>query len=259
MFTRRRQMRKSGLVFTGFILISSLLAASCVTRQVPVVETYSETEYKTEYRTETYTETVNTVISSKQGTSYLNINIKWYTDLLIPGFSGSGGTYYYDYLIESSHSKNQVEIDISEVAQEQSGMVRVYDLSLSGPIPPRPVPFQTYWLNNPILPPSEISWLENLNATLNSSRLLGEVQLGSGGGNQILFDANGVREFGIFATTWDAYAIRNVKLNWTDEVTGPKTVTGERQVPYQVPYQVEKQRTVYQTETVPFWDAIFGR
>jgi hypothetical protein len=85
------------------------------------------------------------------------------------------------------------------------------------------------------------------------------VYLGSGAGNQIVFDANGVGEFGIFATTWNAYAIRSVRLVWTDEVIGPKTVTGERQVPYQVPYQVEKQRTVYKSERVPFWDAILGR
>jgi hypothetical protein len=247
-------MRKSVVLFFVLIAILSLLAASCVTRQVPVVETYTETEYKTGYRTETYTETVDAVISSKEGTSYPNLQSKWYTDLLIPGFQGSGGTYYYDYTIESSHSKNQIQIDISEVAQEASGMVRVYDLSSTGPIPPRPTPFKEYWLQ-----PAEISWIQNLNLVLGSARLLGDVQLGSGGGNQILFDANGVREFGILATTWNAYAIKSVKLIWTDEVTGTKEVTGEKQVPYQVPYQVEKQRTVNQTEKVPFWDAILGK
>ena len=247
-------MKKLTIIFPVIIITLLMLVTSCVTRQVPVVETYQETEYKTEYRTETYTETVNTVISSKQGATYLNLKMKWYTDLLIPGFEGSGGTYYYDYLIESSHSKNQVEINLSQGAQEQSGVVRVYDLSSTGPIPPRPTPFKQYWLQ-----PSEVNWLSNLNTTLSSARLLGEVYLGSGAGNQIVFDANGVGEFGIFATTWNAYAIRSVRLVWTDEVIGPKTVTGERQVPYQVPYQVEKQRTVYKSETVPFWDAIFGK
>lgn len=251
-------MRKLGTLFSVLVVISLLLVTSCVIRQVPTVETYYETEYKTEYRTETYTETVDTVISSKQGASYPTVQTKWYTDLLAPGFSGTGGTYYFDYVIESSHTKNQIEIDISDVAQDQSGMVRVYDLSSLGPIPPRPIPFQTGWIP-PYPQPSEISWLDNLNVILSSARLLGEVQLGSGGGNQIVFDANGIREFGILATTRDAYAIKSVKLIWTDEVTGPKTVTGQRQVPYQVPYQAEKQRTVYKTETVPFWDAIFGR
>lgn len=246
-------MRKLGMLFSILIVISLLLVQSCVTRQVPVVETYYETEYKTEYRTEPYTETVNTVISSKQGTTYLNLQTKWYTDVLLTGFEGSGGTYYYDYVIESSHSKNQVEINLSQGAQEQSGMVRVYDLSSNGPISPRPTPFKKLFYQ-----PSEIEWLNNLNAVLSAAPLLGEIRLGSGV-NQIVFDANNIREFGIFATTWDFYAIRSVKLVWTDEVIGPKTVTGERQVAYQVPYQAEKQRTVYKTETAPFWDAILGR
>jgi len=246
-------MRKLEIMFFAVIVISLLLVTSCVTRQVPVLETYYETEYKTEYRTETVTETVNTVISSKQGTSYLNPLVKWYTDVLIPGFGGSGGTYYYDYLIESSHSKNQVQITLSQRAQEQSGVVRVYDLSRTGAIPPRPTPYKKLFYQ-----PSEISWLNNLNTVLSTAPLLGEVQLGSGV-NQIVFDANVVREFGILATTWDAYAIRSVKLIWTDEVMGSKTVTTEKQVAYQVPYQVEKQRTVYKSETVPFWDALFGK
>jgi hypothetical protein len=246
-------MRKFGILFCVLIVISLLLVTSCVTRQVPVVETYYETAYKTEYKTEPYTETVNTVISSKQGASYPNLQSKWFTDVLIPGFEGSGGTYYYDYVIESSHTKNQIQITISQGAQDQSGVVRAYDLSSTGPIPPRSTPFKKFFYQ-----PSEIDWLNNLNAVLSTAPLLGQVQLGSGV-NQIVFDANNIREFGVFATTWDAYAISSVKLIWTDEVTGPKTVTGEKQVPYQVPYQVEKQRTVSKTETVPFWDAIFGK
>lgn len=246
-------MRKLGLLFCVVIVTSLLLVTSCVTRQVPVVETYYETEYKTEYRTEPYTETVNTVMSSKQGVTYLNLQTKWYTDVLVPGFEGSGGTHYYDYITESAHSKNQVQITLSQGAQAQSGVVRVYDLSATGPIPPRPTPFKKFYYD-----PSEINWLNNLDGVLSTAPLLGQVQLGSGV-NQIVFDSNNIREFGIFATTWDFYTIMSVKLIWTDEVTGPKTVTGERQVPYQVPYQVEKQRTVSKTETVPFWDAIFGK
>jgi hypothetical protein len=247
-------MKKLGMIFPILVMVWLMLVTSCGTRQVPVIETYYETEYKTEYRTEAYTETVNTVISSKQGATYLNLQTKWYTDVLIPGFEGSGGTYYYDYVIESSHSKNQVEVNISPGAQEQSGVVRVYDLSSNGPIPPRPTPFKKIYLQ-----PSELDWLSNLNTTLSTAPMLGEVQLGSGAANQIVFDASNVTEFGVFASTWDAYAIRSVRLIWTDEVIGPKTVTGERQVAYQVPYQAEKQRTVYKTETVPFWDALLGR
>jgi hypothetical protein len=234
-----------------------LLATSCVTRQVPVVETYSETEYKTEYKTETYTETVDAVIDSREGRTFLNPKVKWYTDIVFPGLEGSGGTYYYGYQIEpSGHSKIQVEIRISQGAQQQSGLIRVYDLTGIGQLPPRPTPLKSWYVG---LSPEEANWLNSINVMLNSVRVLGEVRTGVGMVDNIVFDATGVMEFGILSTTWNYYSITSVRLNWTDETMGKKTVTGERQVPYQVPYQVEKQRTVYKTETVPFWDAIFGR
>ena len=241
-------MKKIAILFTGLVIILLLAVTSCVTRQVPVVETYTETQYKTEYKTEPYTETVNKVISSQQGTTYLTPQMKWYTNLLLPGFGGQGGTYYYDYVITTFHTKNQVEITLGQNTQYENGVVKVFNLSATGPIPPQPTPFKKPFFQYP-----EIVWLENLNAALNSAPLLGEVQFGAGASNQIVFDATGVTEFGVFATTWDAYAIQGVKLAWTDEVTEPQTVTGEKQVPYQVPYQVEKQKTVYKTETVPFW------
>jgi hypothetical protein len=247
-------MKKSVILLVVFMMILPLLAASCVTIQVPVVETYPETEYKTEYRAEPYTEMVNTVISSKEGTTYLTPQMKWYTDVLLAGFGGEGGTYYYDYVVMSSHSKNQVQINLSPNVKYENGEARVYNLSGTGPIPPRPTPYKKFFYQ-----PSEIDWLNNLNAVLSTAPMLGRVQLGPGAAGQIVFDASGVTEFGIFATTWDAYAIRSVKLVWTDEVMGTKTVTGERQVPYQVPYQVEKQRTVYKTESVPFWEAASGK
>jgi hypothetical protein len=243
-------MKKIGISLIWIIVIFLLLVTSCVTRQVPVVETYTETEYRTEYQTETYTETVNEVISSKEGTTYLSPRMKWYTNLLIPGFEGQGGTYYYDYVVTPSHSKNQVQITLSSNAQFDNGVVRVYNLTSFGPIPPQPTPFKQGFYQ-PYM--SVIDWINNLNTVLSAAPLLGQVQLGPGAPGQIVFDANGVIEFSVFATTWDAYAVQSVKLLWTDEVTGQKTVTGERQVPYQVPYQVEKQRTVYKTESVPFW------
>jgi hypothetical protein len=243
-------MKKSVIFLLVFMMILPLVATSCVTRQVPVVENYTETQYKTEYRTESVTETVNTVISSKEGTTYLNPQVKWYTDVLLVGFGGEGGTYYYDYVIMSSHSKNQVQISLSPNAGYDNGEVRVYNLSGVGPIPPRPTPYKQFFYQ-----PSEIDWLSNLNAILSTAHLLGQMQLGQETSTQITFDASGVTEFGIFATTWDAYVIKSVKLLWTDEVLGTKTVTTEKQVPYQVPYQVEKQGTGYKTESVPFWKA----
>ena len=105
----------------------------------------------------------------------------------------------------------------------------------------------------------EIAWLNRVNYILSNARVLGELRTGVGMDGNIVFDAEAVREFGIFATTWNAYTIGSVKLVWVDEVIGQQTITGEKQIPYQVSYQTEKQRTVIKTETVPFWEAILGR
>jgi len=248
-------MRKLGIFLPILMMALLMCAVSCVTVEVPVVETYYDTEYRTEYKTETYTETVDAVVDSRQGRKYLRPSVKWYTDLIVSGYEGSGGTYYYGYQVDpSGHSKAQVEVRVSSGAQQQKGLVRVYDLTGIGQVPPRPTPFKEIWYQ-----PDELSWLNSLNYVLNAARLLGEVRTGAGMDDYIIFDADRIREFGIFATTWHAYSIRSVQLVWVDEIMGKKTVTLEKQVPYQSPYQVEKQRMVYKTEKVPFWQAILGR
>src|SRR4030066_416954 len=88
-------MRKLCIFFFILIVALPLLTASCVTVEVPSVETYYETEYRTEYKTESYTETVDAVVESRQGRTYLNPVVKWYTNVIMSEFQGAGGTYYY--------------------------------------------------------------------------------------------------------------------------------------------------------------------
>ena len=249
-------MKKLGIICSAFMMASLLFVTSCVTREVTMIETYYETEYRTEYRTETYTETADAVIASRQGQKYLSPKIKWHTNLISPGFEGSGGTYYYGYQLDTWHSNAKVEIRISPVAQQQKGIVRVYDLTGIGQIPPRPTPFKE-WYMGPY--PEELDWLNKFNYTLSTARLLGEVRTGTGTDGYTVFDANGITEFGIFATTWNYYSISSVLLTWVDEVIGETTVTREKQVPYQVPNQVEKQRMATKTQKVPVWEVILGR
>ena len=238
-----------------FMIAVLLLSTSCVTRQVPVVETYYETEYRTEYRTESYTETVQTVTQSDKGSTFLTPVVKWHTDVRPPGFEGIGGTYYYGYVLGlPEHSTSQVKVHVSPGAQLQEGLVRVYDLTGMGQIPPRPTPFKVFGLEL-----EELNWLNAFNAALMSARILGELRTDVGPDGYIVFDAKGVREFAILATTWHIFPIASVRLVWSDDVVVPETVVKERQVPYQVSYQVEKQRTITKTEVVPIWQGIFGK
>jgi hypothetical protein len=78
------------------------------------------------------------------------------------------------------------------------------------------------------------------------------------------FDAQNVKEFTIIThytsnMPMSKIEISNVELIWSDNIIERKEVTKEKQVPYEISVQIEKQRTVMQTKKVPFWEAIFSK
>ena len=102
------------------------------------------------------------------------------------------------------------------------------------------------------------TWIASFNAMVSEpARLLRYVSIGGSKDDGISFDANGVKEFAIFVSVEPELRPPNVKLTWSDDVIEKKLVTKEKLVPYQIPIQVEKQRTVIQTKKVPFWEALF--
>ena len=252
------QMKRLSLFLEILIIISLVFTVSCVTKEVPVTETY----YDTEYKTETYNEVENVVVKTLEGKEYLNPVDKWQTNLyFLPGGASPGQlafplvyelTYYYGYEITTAeHSRIRVEINVSSTALQQEGEIRVIDLAGVGQIPRKPEPP----MNKFISETWGKKWLDDLNVVVtNPERILGALHTGNETQNQIMFDAAGVTSFAIFANTWNAYAIKSVKLIWSDDTIEQKTITRERQVLV----QVEKQRTVMTTEKVPFWEAVFG-
>ena len=246
-------------LFLGILIISLAISSSCVTREVPVTETY----YETEYKTETYTETENVVVKTDEGEEYLNTVDKWQTNLyFLPGGASPGKlafpsvyelTYYYGYAITTAkHSRSRVEINFYSTALKQEGEIRVVDLTGVGQIPHKPEPPMGKFITETWAK----KWLDDLNVVVtNPERILGDIQTGAETNNQITFDAAGVTDFAIFANTWNQYTVKSVKLIWADDTIEPRTVTKERQVPV----QVEKQRTVVTTEKVPIWEAVFGK
>jgi hypothetical protein len=251
-------MKKLHLLLT--LVIFLVFTVSCVSKEVPVAETYYETEYKTEYKTETYTETEDVVVHTSEGQTYLTPVSTWQTNLYFKaGGSGTGMTYYYGYEIDAEHTTSQVKILVLSAA---GGYIGVYNLTGVGQIPAK----QSYGAGilkasgEPSLYPGEQEWLDNLNAILtDSERILFFQSMAALPGNEIIFDSKGVKEFAILANSWNQRAVQSVKLVWSDDTIEKRTVTKERQVPYQVPVQVEKQRTVMQTKQVPFWEAIFSK
>jgi len=246
-------MKKLGLLFV--VVISLVFTISCVSKEVPVTETYYETEYKTEYRTETYTATEDVVVRTSEGKTSLTPISKWYAGIYFKAAGSGAGTYYYGYKMDTNeHTRSEVKISVSPMAQ---GHIGVYDLTGVGQIPIVPTTLASWREVDPKtgglwMTPGEQAWLDNLNAILTNPELILGYSTGQVG--ELSFDAKGIREFAILANTWNAHAVISVRLAWSDDIIEKKTVTKERQVPYQVPVQVEKQRTVMQTKKVPFWE-----
>lgn len=248
-------------LFAGILVIWLLFTASCVTREVPVTETY----YETEYQTETYTETENVVTQTVDGKERLGTVDRWQTNLyFLPGGASPGKlafpsvyelTYYFGYEIPiTEHSRSRVEINFYSTALKQEGEIRVIDLTGVGQIPHKPEPPMKAFITETW----GKQWLDDLNAVAtNPERILGSIVTGTGTEteNQITFDTPGITEFAIFANTWNQNTLKSVELVWSDDTIESRTVTKERQVPV----QVEKERTVTTIEKVPVWEVILGK
>jgi len=244
-------MSKSSLFFGLVVAISLVFTFSCVTKEVPVTETYYETEYGTE--------------------SY--IEVRWNEDYLTPEWTryawvyypilewseAGAGSYYDGYEIGNTKPSNgQVKIIISNVSQTSLWGIMVVDLTgvgqLSAPPPRDPLKEKTVYeegVKKITAVPEFEEWLDNLNAiTTDPRRSLAFVRSEENTGREIIVDFTGVGEFMIITCApWQAApVIEKVQVTWSEEVTEER----------QVPYQVEKQRTVMQTKKMPFWEVFFG-
>ena len=121
-------------------------------------------------------------------------------------------------------------------------------------------PSQSYFpFGQPDNPDKFEKWIDCINSELASARSLHEGIYDQG--EAFEFDATGATELAIIvagAAMPQSSPVCDVRLIWSDEEIKEKTVAKERQVPYKVPHEVEKQRTVTETRQVPFWEAIFG-
>ena len=50
----------------------------------------------------------------------------------------------------------------------------------------------------------------------------------------------------------------SVTATWSSSITSYQPVTKERKIEKQVPYTVQKQKTIYETRQAPFWEVLFS-
>lgn len=238
-------------------------AAACVTKEVTTTETYYITDSKTEYKTESYTETESVVVKTTTGKLQLSPSVTWNNAIWwLESMGSADSTYYYGYNLYEDygqsileHSRSQIKITITSLAKEQKGSIFVYDLSAIGQIPA----MQSVWWEDYYMYKYK-EWLTTLQTKMENAPVLGKLDTGFGTTtDQIVFDAKGVKSFAIFANTYILNAITSVELIWADDVIEQRTVTKQRQVPYQVPFQVERKRTVMKPTLVPLWEVILSK
>ena len=272
-------MRRLSFLICGFATSCAIVSASCASKEYPVMETYYDTEYRTQYRTESYTESQR-IISTTEGKDYLTPEIKWYsTDLSMEGYST---TWYFGYTLPT-HDVSRTEVYFRRDIKQLRGVWRTnmsryvwageefvvyaYDTSGMEHIPKfssswrQPEDFEHHvsWSYTRFGEPYRLDvWCNWVNSQLSEAKPLSEgVYIG---GEALSLQTTGVTKLAILVAGVNPVfsPISSAKLIWSDEVIEEQTVTKERLVSYQVPYEVEKQRTVTETRRVPFWEAISG-
>jgi len=173
--------------------------------------------------------------------------------------------FYYSGFEISTVGRSKSQIRLILTSETVPWAIGVYDLTGVGQIPSPP---QTggWGISQPNINPAlavkcqaELQeWLDNFNDILTDpEHLLSFIESDQHTGRDIIVDVTGVEEFALITNAPKipmpygaeiSPIIAKVQLIWFDEVTKER----------QVPYEVEKQRTVMQTKQVPFWEAIFG-
>jgi hypothetical protein len=277
-------------------LILLTLLSACVSREYPVTTTVKETKYRTEYVTETYTEnrtTVDSVTRSYELPVYYSwysqnvcFNGKtnfWYLAYDIPQWPAYDNlrltvSIWKQYQYESTSIR---VLDMTEGGHLTTPDPAVYgDTSTKGQV-------NWTWITASATGSTGISsgsssstsenqsetanvtstggasttWLDTANTQINRSKFLGgRNNLWSRPEDPQVFelDAGRAQKIGIIVCgplyQWNA----RVSLNgaFTRNIVSYNTISGERQVEKQIPYEIEKQQTTYQVRQVPFWEIL---
>ncbi len=270
-----------------------ILASSCVSREYPVTGAVVETQYRTEYATEVYTEnetTVDTVTNSYE----LPLYYSWYSQNIAFNGQTNFWYLAYDIPQWPTYDNLRLTISIWKQFQYESASIRILDMTRSGHLTtPAPAIYgdtdvgQVKWTwitpgttatvgtsssssSGASESPSEESsahttggaattWLDTANIQINEARFLGgRTNLWSRPEDPQVFelDAGKAQKIGVIVSgpqnQWNARV--TITGTFSRDIVSHKTVSGERQVEKQVPYEVQKQQTTYQVRQVPFWE-----
>jgi hypothetical protein len=267
MHSNIRSIKYLQLAALIFLPVWLIWLPSCISREYAVTQKYEETEYRTENYTEPYSENISTVQVETAGYELLPYYYWCSQDML---FKETRNLWYYGYdLPESTGDAGaRLKIYMWPQLQYEPMYLSVFDMTRSGHID-YPVPegasgssekglVEWSWISGS----ATSTWLDWANERMSHAKFLGgrsNVWSSPGDVQLVDLDAGHARTVAIIISgprdKW------NASFNLKVATYGPenKQAAGERKMSRQVPYQVQKQRTVYELRQVPFWEMLFSR
>jgi len=234
-----------------FLIIFLFPAAACVTKNIPVTETYYETQYRTESFVEVGQESRETleIAWRRFGPLYFK-ELEWAQSGALSSLDG--------YQIDTDDKLNsRIALKLSKDPQTSLWGIMVINLTGFGPLPTFPSQSSTAYqklIDGKMVykpNPQEQAWVDTLNSlTQDQKRCLFFSASDKWTRQEINVDVTGMDEIAV---------ITCIPPHWLVG-TGPTIEKVEliscdgtrKQEP--VPYEVEKQRTSIQTAKVPFWE-----
>lgn len=257
-------MKTAEILLICLLILTVSVSASCLNREYPVTQSYTETAYRTEIVREKCTEN-QTILHVVTGEYELSPAFVWYNQEI--SFSGTPNTWYYAYDIPKTPAYDtlNLKLKIHKQFQYEKAVIRIFDMSEGGHIH-SPDPLGTgedisfgkgkwQWITGR----SSSSWLDHANININKARFLaGRTNLWSNTDEPVIeAEAGRAEKLAVIISgpvnRWNVQV--TLVVIWKIFNYEFRPVTLEREVAHQVPYTVQRQRTVYESKQVPFWEA----
>lgn len=243
--------------------------SSCVYREYAVTQDYEETEYRTEYSTARQTENVS--VSHTGNVEYKlvpyyywrsrDLNYReyyniWYFGYELPEFTG-GYTSRLKLLFQPQLQYERMYLSVFD-------MTGIGHIDYPDPIGPtgnseKGLVDWTFFTGS-----ATSTWLDYANSQLGRARFLGgrsNVWVDPKTAQIIELDAGCARTIAVIINgpdnRWNCdFSLSVVPVYHTTET---RPLTEQTTTPQLVPYQVKKQRTIYEFRQIPFWEIMFSR
>ncbi|MCX6005594.1 MAG: hypothetical protein NT082_07985 [Chloroflexi bacterium] len=225
---------------------------------------------RSEYATETYSDNETIIVDNVSEEYNLAPLFHWMSADL--SFKGLPYMRYYAYDMPDlqQYDNARIKVSVWDQMQYEQMVIRVFDMTRTGHIY-APDAYnadvgtpegQIKWIW--ITGKSTTPWLDSANSMINGAKFLGgRTNIWSKPDNPhvLEYDIGKARNIAVIISgpqnSWNANTTVSLMLNRTQ--TEDKTVTRERKVLIQTPYEVQKQRDFTAIKQVPFWELLFSK